>query len=101
MNARIPERRCFRCGQTLTIEGRVGRKELCPQCGADLHVCKNCRFYEPGAYNDCRETQAERVLDKEKANFCEFFSFGTGAVGERETKPDARAKWEALFRRDP
>jgi len=32
-----------------------------------------CEFYSPGSYNDCRETQAERVADKSAPNYCEYF----------------------------
>jgi len=32
-----------------------------------------CEFYFPGSYNDCRETQAERVADKSAPNYCEYF----------------------------
>ena len=51
------KRICHACQKTLDIGDRVGRREACPFCGRDLHVCLNCRFYAPGAYNDCRETQ--------------------------------------------
>ena len=52
--------------------------------------------------NECRETQAEPVVEKKRRNFCEYFYFsreaysvggGTGKVSE------ARAKLEALFGR--
>jgi hypothetical protein len=37
-------------------------------------VCKNCLHYDPQYHNECRETQAEWVNDKERANFCDYFS---------------------------
>ncbi len=64
---------CFSCGQEILILERVGRRESCDHCGADLHCCKNCEFYDLSAYNECRESSAERVLDKEKSNFCDQF----------------------------
>lgn len=54
---------------------RVGRRDTCDKCGADLHACVNCRFHDSSAYNECREPQAERVLDKHVANFCDYFVF--------------------------
>jgi hypothetical protein len=93
------ERFCFQCDKPLTQVGKVGRSETCPYCGADLHVCRNCRFYEPGAYNDCRESQAERVLDKERANFCDFFSFQEGKPHKGTPKGYGKEKLEELFRR--
>jgi len=26
---------------------RIGRRETCARCGAELHCCRNCRFYAP------------------------------------------------------
>ena len=70
---------CFHCKKELDASQRPGRGESCPGCGSDVKVCLNCRFYDRGAYNQCREPSAERVVDKDRANFCEFFEFGAGA----------------------
>jgi hypothetical protein len=66
---------CPFCGKGIELGDRIGRRETCPLCGRDLHVCLCCRFYAPGTYNDCREPQAERVVVKDRSNFCDFFSF--------------------------
>ncbi len=73
---------CFSCKRELELEERPGRGDTCPHCGADLRVCLNCRFYDEGAYNSCREPRAERVVDKERASFCDYFEF-------RESEKDA------------
>ncbi len=65
---------CFHCKKPVDI-ARPGRGDACPHCGSDLKVCRNCAFHDSDSYNECRETSAERVKDKEKANFCEFFEF--------------------------
>ena len=91
---------CFNCGKEIVVTDRVGRRDSCV-CGADLHCCKNCEFYDPTAYNECREPQAERVLEKAQANFCDYFQISTkpragtgkGAVQE------AKQKLEALFKK--
>ncbi len=76
---------CFHCKKELKGARRPGRGESCPFCGSDVKVCLNCRFYDPNSYNECREPVAERVVDKEKANFCEFFELGgTTAPGKKE-----------------
>jgi hypothetical protein len=76
------------------------RRDTCPSCGADLHSCVQCDFYAPGHYNDCREPQADRVLDREKANFCDFFRpTAGGAARTSSAKDEARAKLDALFRK--
>ncbi|HNQ01206.1 MAG TPA: hypothetical protein PKN59_02835 [Syntrophales bacterium] len=94
-------KRCHACGGEIRIDRTVGRQETCPRCGADLHACLNCRFYSPGAYNDCREPQAERVVEKGRANFCDFFAFlDDGARdGRAAKKEDARSRLEELFRK--
>jgi hypothetical protein len=66
---------CYQCKKALDVTDKIGRTETCPFCDADLHCCLNCRFYDSGAYNECCENQAERVLDKDRSNFCDYFSF--------------------------
>ncbi len=65
--------RCFSCGNELPDSIRFTRSEICPNCRADVRVCKNCRFYAPGEHWDCHETIPEAVQDKERANFCDYF----------------------------
>ncbi len=64
-----------------------------------MHCCRNCRFYDPAYNNQCREPQAERQVDKERGNFCEYFDLGA-ASGDRsrETEAEARGRLKALFR---
>lgn len=52
-------------------------------------------------HGDCREPAAERVTDKERANFCEFFAFGSEDAPQFGGKggDGARDALEALFRR--
>jgi len=88
---------CRVCRKEVTTSGRVGFRDECPHCGADLHSCVHCRFHEAGAYNECREPNAERVGDKEKANRCEYFQ---PAAGQGAALADnAKAKLEALFKK--
>jgi len=65
---------CHNCGHKTEVTDRPARADSCESCLADLRVCKNCRHYDPVSWNECRETSAERVTDKEKANFCDYFS---------------------------
>jgi hypothetical protein len=94
-------KRCHACGKELQIERKVGRSEACPHCGADLHVCLNCVFYSPGAYNECREPQAERVVEKSRNNFCDYFTLAGGSIRGRAAskKDDARSRLDNLFRK--
>lgn len=88
---------CHKCTTEIKLDGPIGRNETCSNCGADLRCCRNCTHYEPTCYNSCRESQAERVLDKEKRNFCDFFSFSK----DRTPTPAgtaSRDKLEKLFK---
>lgn len=92
---------CQICGQRITLGDRVGRGEACPKCGADLKACRQCRFYAPNLSNSCREPKAERVVDKEKANFCDFYEPNRdGAVDvsdQAASRSQAEEMWEKMF----
>jgi len=92
---------CFHCGEKLESSGsgNFGRNETCPKCNSDLHVCLNCKHYDLQSYNYCREEQAERVLEKDRRNFCEYFSPGTQQVSAKTTdRENARKKLDDLFK---
>ncbi len=91
-------RACHHCRKSIGDIERVGRRDTCLSCGADLHCCLNCEFYEPTQHNQCRETEAERQVDKQVGNFCDYFSFRTGGTAVTK-KDEARAKLDALFGR--
>ena len=89
---------CFSCGAENEVHERVGRRDECHKCMADLHVCKNCRFYDATAYNECKETSADVVREKESSNFCDFFEPGSGQYNQ-SNKDDLLAQAEALFKK--
>jgi hypothetical protein len=89
---------CFSCHKEVPLLGNVGRRDECPFCHADMHVCKNCQHYDPKAYNECKEPQADRVVEKERSNFCDYFSPGSGS-GAEDAKKDLLAAAEALFKK--
>jgi hypothetical protein len=65
---------CWKCGASLAgLLLPLGRRDLCPSCRADLHVCKMCRHYYAHRASQCRELAAERVGDKTRANDCGWF----------------------------
>ncbi len=91
---------CYRCRDELVLRERVGRRDTCPRCGADLHCCRNCALYDPQYANACREPDAEPVFDKERSNFCEYFTFRDDREQPRPSAAaDARARLEALFKK--
>ena len=82
----------------MTFVDSVSRREECPKCRADVRVCKNCQFYDPKVYNECRETSADKVQVKDRATLCDFFRPGT-AAGAAESRDALRAAAEALFKK--
>lgn len=91
---------CHHCKKDVSlIDNKVGFREDCSHCGADLHICLNCSFYDKSAYNECHEPSADRVVDKEKANFCEFFKPGDSAATSVNPADAVKRKLEELFRK--
>ena len=65
--------RCFHCGNEIFYTDRVGIREECEKCKSDVHCCRNCAFYDPKVYNECKEPQAEVIREKDRANVCDYF----------------------------
>jgi len=97
----VIELKCFHCGNVLSYIDRIGLREECPKCHEDVHVCKNCQFYDAKVYNECREPAAEKVIEKERSNHCDYFSPGKGEGGKAVTKDALVAAAEALFKKKP
>jgi hypothetical protein len=93
-------KRCHSYLKVLEIMNPVGRRELFPFCGSNLHCRLNCVHYNIGSYNDCREPQAERVIEKGRSNFCDFFNFRDAeTVGkEKASLVSAKLKADSLFK---
>ena len=97
----MSEIKCFSCGNVLDFPpGNVGRTATCPKCSADIRTCRNCQHFNPNAYNECNESAAERVVEKERANFCDYFRLAGANVHHRaeQVKSDALKKLDDLFK---
>lgn len=92
---------CAKCSKAVVIDnpGRVSFREECPHCRADLHSCINCRFYDTAAYNSCKESNAERVVDKVKANYCDYFEYSSGQGGKQSESASQLRKLDDLFKK--
>src|SRR5689334_15348304 len=64
---------CHKCGRGLNADADYGRQDTCQGCRNPTRVCLNCKNYDKSQYNDCSEPAAERVVEKEKSNFCDYF----------------------------
>lgn len=74
------------------------RSAQCKSCHADLHVCRQCEFYDTGVAKHCRETIADEVQDKTRANFCAYLKVRANAFTSTDDKTSAaRQQLDALF----
>jgi hypothetical protein len=90
---------CVFCRKHVTVKDKIGRSDTCPHCGRDLRCCKQCKFHDPHAYNECREVSAERVVHKERANFCDYFVAKGSSRGSVNKTVEAKRALEALFKK--
>ena len=90
---------CFHCKHNMTVTAKIGFRDECDKCRSDIHVCKNCEFYDAKSYNECRETSADVVKDKERSNFCDFFSPSQNASAADDKAAKLKAAAEALFKK--
>ena len=91
---------CWKCGTSIGDEPLpLSRTAECRACRAQLHVCLMCEFYDTRVAKSCRETVAEDVRDKERANFCGYFQPRKKQAfsSEKNGGKDHRAALDALF----
>lgn len=91
---------CWKCGSTLrNLLLPFSRYEECSTCKADLHACVSCKNYRPNLSDGCSEDRADFVLDKDKANFCDFFNVNPKAYSLKDDASGkaARARLAELF----
>jgi hypothetical protein len=93
--------RCAACNTETPLAAgeRIGFRDECNHCGADLHTCHNCAHHDPSAYNECREPNAERVSDRERANRCDYFSASGREGGSDDPRSKALSDLDTLFKK--
>jgi hypothetical protein len=89
---------CWKCGNPLSALD-YGRQDSCSKCGRSTHVCLNCVHHDRAYNNECRESQADRVVDKERSNFCDYFKPKAGGGDGSARQDSLRAAAEALFKK--
>ena len=91
---------CALCGKEVEIDKFFSRKSVCPKCGGDLRICLHCKFYSETAHNKCLEPKAEFQRTRDRANFCDFFSYRTGRPAPADSGKDAARKaFDDLFKK--
>ena len=84
---------CWLCGADLSNVPRpISRHATCDACFNELHCCRMCRHYDPQKTMQCFEDRADPPLQKENANFCDFFSPSPNAFTPGNTDRSSAAK---------
>ena len=91
--------KCAACGAPASPN--INLDAACPKCKADLHTCRQCSYFDPGARFECNKPIPARIVNKNTRNTCELFTPRT--VVERETSSgaptDARQAFANLFKK--
>lgn len=93
--------RCAACGKILPpLEGDPGK---CPGCGAELHACRQCAYFDPGSTFQCAKPVQRAIPDKHARNDCELFALKTTVERNVSTAPkskdSARSAFDSLFKK--
>lgn len=90
---------CWKCGAALAaLSLPLMRRDECPACRAELHVCRMCQDYDTSKAKHCREPTADEVTDKQHANFCGFYAPREGAYTPAgDAAAAAKSELEKLF----
>ena len=94
--------RCAQCGTLLPAAAEPSGQ--CLKCGAELHSCRQCTYFDTSSRFECMQPIPERVARKDERNLCSFYSIRVRVEKETSTpaamKPqDARAAFENLFKK--
>ena len=91
--------KCAACG--VPAPSSIKGDSSCSNCRGDLHTCRQCTYFDPGARFQCRKPITVRIVNKNANNTCELFAART--VVERETSSgaptDARQAFAKLFKK--
>jgi hypothetical protein len=93
--------RCARCGNELTVAAAWSLEATCNRCGADLHSCAQCTYFDTSASFECQKPVPVRISPKDVRNTCREYEPRTTV--ERETKSSAgptsaRKAFDDLFK---
>lgn len=88
---------CWKCGASIAhLPVPLSRRATCSSCGAELHACLMCKFYDKARSNQCLEPIADAVQYKHKANFCGYFQVKANARQDQQGANHARSAKEQL-----
>jgi hypothetical protein len=95
--------RCKHCGERVLDVDSIGFDAVCRKCGASLHSCSQCTYFDTSARFECTQPILARLVSKKARNECASFAPAktfdlTGSRGSA-TPDDARSAFDALFKK--
>jgi hypothetical protein len=94
---------CRACGEKRRDLEGIRSDSTCVRCGADLHACRQCAFFDTSARFECAKPIPARIPDKNLRNTCTFYapaqSFDLAGTKSLNTPEDARAAFDRLFKK--
>ena len=91
--------KCAACAAK--VPPNINFDSSCQKCSTDLHTCRQCTHFDPGARFECQKSIPARIVNKTTRNECELFAPRT--IVERETSSgpptDARQAFAKLFKK--
>ena len=91
--------KCTACGAK--TPSNINVDSSCPKCNADLHSCRQCTHFDPGARFECNKSIPARIMNKHARNTCKLFA--ARIVVERQTSSgpptNARDAFAKLFKK--
>jgi len=95
--------RCVECSSSVQFIDELGTTDTCKNCDADLHTCRNCKFFDPGLPNECMQPIETRIEKKSTRNLCTRFKpkvlIEKAVEGKKEKKTNnARQAFDDLFK---
>jgi ribosomal protein S27E len=107
--------RCANCSTVAEVVSNSDFTAQCKKCGAELHSCKNCCYFDPAARFECQKPIEQRVVKKSEGNICLLFSSrvslekqqnqeqemrrGNGEQSRPQNTNQAREAFENLFKK--
>jgi hypothetical protein len=90
--------RCAPCGAV--VAAAIGVESQCVRCGAHLHSCSQCAWFDPGSRFECMQPVPARISPKNAKNACNVYAARTTVERETTTprSDDARKAFDDLFK---
>ena len=91
--------RCRDCSTQRPISQEITAETVCGKCGAALHSCVHCIYFDSSSPNECRKPVEIPLRSKTKGNACPLFSpkIVQEFASDVQKSSDARAAFDALF----